>query len=94
MFVQLKATVVEVTLTTAVPLGDSEWLRVPVSVAGLTTEVSGTGGWTAPGVLEAKLVPMHSPHVLEVTVDVQAGTAALEWQVSPLGNVSLARKAF
>jgi len=77
-----------------VPLGDSEWLRVPVSVAGLTTEVSGTGGWTAPGVLEAKLVPMHSPHVLEVTVDVQAGTAALEWQVSPLGNVSLARKAF
>jgi CubicO group peptidase (beta-lactamase class C family) len=77
-----------------VPLGDGEWLRVPVSVAGFTTEVAGTGGWTSPGLLEATLVPTHSPHALGVTVDVEAGTAALEWQVGPLGNVSLARKAF
>jgi len=77
-----------------VPLGDGVWTRTQADVGGLTTEVAGTGGWTAPGILEARLVPLHSPHVLEVTADVNAGTARLQWQLTPLGNVSLARKVF
>jgi len=77
-----------------VPLGDGVWQRATATVDGRTVEVAGTGGWAAPGVLEARLVPLHSPHVLEVTVDVDAGTAILEWQLTPLGNVSLARRAF
>jgi CubicO group peptidase (beta-lactamase class C family) len=77
-----------------IPLGDGVWQRATVSVGGFTTEVAGTGGWTAPGVLEAVLVPLHSPHVLDVTVDLNAGTAVLEWQTTPLWGVSLARRSF
>jgi len=77
-----------------VPLGDGVWQRGTATVDGRTVEVAGTGGWTAPGVLEARLVPLHSPHVLEVTVDLNTGTAVLEWQTTPLWNVSLARRAF
>jgi hypothetical protein len=77
-----------------VPLGDGVWQRATATVDGRTVEVAGTGGWAAPGVLEARLVPLHSPHVLDVTADVNAGTATLEWQLTPLGNVSLARRAF
>jgi CubicO group peptidase (beta-lactamase class C family) len=77
-----------------VPLGDSSWQRATATVGGSVTEVAGTGGWASPTLFEAKLVPLHSPHVLEVSIDVEAGTAALEWQVAPLGNVSLARRAF
>ena len=74
--------------------GDGVWQRATATVDGRTVEVAGTGGWAAPGVLEARLVPLHSPHVLDVTADVNAGTATLEWQLTPLGNVSLARRAF
>lgn len=77
-----------------VPLGDGVWLRATATVAGETVEVAGTGGWTTPGVLEARLVPLHSPHVLEVRVDLDAGTAVLEWQTIPLWGVSLARRSF
>ena len=77
-----------------VPLGDGEWLRTTTTAAGLTVESAGTGGWTAPGVLQARLVPLHSPHVLDVTADVTAGTATLEWQADPLWDVSLSRLAF
>ncbi len=75
-----------------VPLGDGAWLRTRAGAGGLTMEIAGTGGWTSPGILEARLVPLHSPHVLDVTADVEAGTAVLEWQVPPLGGVSLARR--
>ena len=77
-----------------VPLGDGNWLRSTTAAEGFDAQVAGTGGWTATGVLEARLVPLHSPHVLEVTIDVNLGTAALQWQVPPLGNVSLARRVF
>ncbi len=72
-----------------VPLGDGTWTRTATGPGS-----AGTGGWTAPGVLQARVVPLFSPHVLEVTADVAAGTASLEWQVAPLGNVSPARPAF
>ncbi len=77
-----------------VPLGDGSWQRTTASVGGVTTDVAGTGGWTSPTAFTARLVPLHGPHVLEVGIDVEAGTAAFEWQVTPLGNVSLARRAF
>ena len=77
-----------------VPLGDGCWQRTTASVGGVTTDVAGTGGWTSPTVFDARLVPLHGPHVLEVSIDAEAGTAAFEWQVTPLGNVSLARRVF
>lgn len=77
-----------------VTLGDGVWQRATATVGGRTVEVAGTGGWTSLGVLEARLVPVHSPHVLDATLDLGDGTAALTWQTSPLGAVSLARRAF
>jgi CubicO group peptidase (beta-lactamase class C family) len=72
-----------------VPLGDGTWTRTATG-----PDSAGTGGWTAPGALQARVVPLFSPHVLEVTADIAAGTASLAWQVAPLGNVSPARPAF
>ncbi|HET7724842.1 MAG TPA: serine hydrolase [Propionibacteriaceae bacterium] len=74
-----------------VPLGDGTWERARTSGR---LEAAGTGGWTSPDVLHAKVVPLFSPHVLEVVADVAAGTASLAWQVPPLGNVSPARPGF
>ncbi|MHB1010002.1 MAG: serine hydrolase domain-containing protein [Propionibacteriaceae bacterium] len=74
-----------------VPLGDGSWART-ARADGL--DAAGTGGWTTPETLQARVVPLFSPHVLEVTADVVSGTAALAWQVAPLGNVSPRRPAF
>ncbi len=67
-------------------LGDGCWVRTgddggPVLAA--------TGGWTAPGELTARVVPLHSPHVADVRADLETGTAELTWQAEPLGYVSL-----
>ena len=75
-----------------VRLGDGCWERTVTTLPDDTTvETAGTGGWTAPGVLEARIVPLCSPHVLQVRADVAAGTADLRWQVEPLGALTLTR---
>ncbi len=75
-----------------VRLGDGRWERTSTTLPDdSTVRTAGTGGWTAPGVLEARIVPLCSPHVLEVRADVAAGTAALRWQVEPLGTLTLTR---
>ncbi|MGV8850422.1 MAG: serine hydrolase domain-containing protein [Propionibacteriaceae bacterium] len=78
----------------AVPLGDGTWERIATTMPdGSIVHTAGTGGWTEPGILTAKIVPLHSPHVLLVRVDTIAGTVVLDWQTQPLGTVSLARRA-
>jgi len=78
----------------SVPLGDGAWERVATTLSdGSVVHTAGTGGWTEPGILTAKIVPLHSPHVLLVRADTVAGTVDLDWQTQPLGTVSLARRA-
>lgn len=77
-----------------VPCGDGCWLRTATGEGEHMTEVAGTGGWTAPGVFRVQLVPLHSPHALDVTIEIEKGTALLEWRLQPLGNVSLSRRGF
>jgi CubicO group peptidase (beta-lactamase class C family) len=78
----------------SVPLGDGIWERVATTMPdGSVVHTAATGGWTEPGVLTAKIVPLHSPHVLLVRADTVAGTILLDWQTQPLGTVSLARRA-
>jgi hypothetical protein len=78
----------------SVPLGDGTWERVATTMRdGSVVHTAGTGGWTEPGILTAKIVPLHSPHVLLVRADTVAGTVLLDWQTQPLGTVSLARRA-
>lgn len=78
----------------SVPL-EGAWKRVETTLPdGRVVRSAGTGGWTAPGVLTATVVPLHSPHALDVTLDTNTGTAVLDWQTQPLGRVSLSRKAF
>lgn len=78
----------------SVPLGP-DWQRVETTLPdGRIVRTAGTGGWTAPGVMEARIVPLHSPHVVDVRLDTVSGTAVLDWQTEPLGSVSLVRKAF
>lgn len=75
-----------------VRLGDGRWERTSTTLPDdATVQTAGTGGWTAPEVLEARIVPLCSPHVLEVRADVAAGTADLRWQVEPLGTLTLTR---
>ena len=75
-----------------VVLGDGHWERTLTTLPDDTTvATAGTGGWTAPDVLEARIVPLCSPHVLEVRADVAAGTADLRWQVEPVGTLTLTR---
>lgn len=74
-----------------VPLGDGVWARTTTATG---VDAAGTGGWTTPQILQARVAPLFSPHVLEVTADVAAGTASLAWQVAPLGKVSASRRAF
>ncbi len=75
-----------------VPLGDGRWTRGTTVLAGdRTVTVAGTGGWRTPDTLEARLVPLHSPHVLQVRADLTIGTADLRWQTEPLGRTTLAR---
>jgi len=73
-----------------VALGDGCWQRTVTTLPDETAiATAGTGGWTAPGVLEARIVPLCSPHVLQLRADVAAGTAELTWQVEPLGTLTL-----
>jgi CubicO group peptidase (beta-lactamase class C family) len=68
-----------------VPLGDGHWQRADPT----DHPVAGTGGWTAPGILDARVVPLHSPHVLLVHAEVDRGTVDLRWDPEPLGELSL-----
>ncbi|MBU4336117.1 MAG: beta-lactamase family protein, partial [Actinobacteria bacterium] len=72
-----------------VPLGDGAWVRgETVQPDGSSVAVAGTAGWVAPGVLDAVVVPLHSPHTLQVHADLVAGTAELAWTTTPLGFLS------
>jgi len=73
-----------------VRLGDGRWERTPTTLPDdRTVDTAGTGGWTAPGVLDAHVVPLSSPHVLAVHADIAAGTADLRWLAEPLGTLTL-----
>jgi hypothetical protein len=77
----------------SVPLGDGSWTRVSTTLLdGSVVQTAGTGGWTEPGTLTARIVPLHSPHVLDVLLDTAAGSAVMDWQTQPLGGVSLGRR--
>jgi hypothetical protein len=96
-FVMLDGTTVTLddgTGPVSVPLGDGSWTRVSTTMPdGSVVHTAGTGGWTEPGIFTAKIVPLHSPHVLELHLDTIGGTAILDWQTQPLGTVSLARRS-
>ncbi len=96
-FVMLDGTTVTLddgTGPVSVPLGDGSWARVATTMPdGSVVHTAGTGGWTEPGIFTAKIVPLHSPHVLDLHLDTTGGTAILEWQTRPLGTVSLARRS-
>lgn len=75
-----------------VTLGDGSWVRSSTVLPdGVTVEVAGTGGWTAPGVLDAVVVLPHSPHTVQVHVDLAARTAELSWTTVPLWPLTLRR---
>ncbi|MBU4215481.1 MAG: beta-lactamase family protein [Actinobacteria bacterium] len=73
-----------------VTLGDGAWVRgSTVLPDGTAVEVAGTGGWTAPGVFDALVVPLHSPHTVQVHADLVARTAELSWTTVPLRQLTL-----
>jgi CubicO group peptidase (beta-lactamase class C family) len=78
-----------------VALGDGRWRRTELEAQGDRpgVAVAGTGGWVGPGLLAARVVPLHSPHVAEVRADLAAGAVDLTWQTVPLGTVALAGSA-
>jgi len=74
----------------AVPLGDGHWQRTDVALPDRPDLcLAGSVAWLAPDRLQARVVPLHCPHVLELEADLAAGQARLAWQTGPLGQLSL-----
>ncbi|ACQ79083.1 beta-lactamase [Beutenbergia cavernae DSM 12333] len=75
-------------------LGDGTWVRTDVPIRDdRVLRVEATGGWCAPGVLEADVLAVNTPHHLRLRCDVASGTAHVAWHTVPLRAASLVRLA-
>ncbi len=75
-----------------VPLGDGHWERVDCALPDRADlALAGAASWVSPDRLQAQVVPLHCPHVLQVDADLATGQATLAWSTNPLGRLSLTR---
>jgi len=84
---QLEITITEADNALAIAVGTSAWLTTtPRDAHGNHVAVAASGGWVDEHTVRVEVIFLETPHRMDITCSLPAGTATATWRDIPLGG--------